>query len=163
MWETIKVILSGSNAWCVILFFIFVFTVLSLFAKNGYISIKTKNLQFGNSEIERTIIRNQTDWAYLYIMALEPKIDVDKQFNFYITRYILERVYDEVVEWITFNHISTNKAYVQIKQEKICALVYGIGVNPILQSKEFTERMYNWTEELITRLLQIREYYEGKK
>ena len=61
-----------------------------------------------------------------------------------------------------FNHISTNKAYVEIKQEKICSLVYGVGINPGLHTPEFKERMYQWTEELITRLVQIREYYEGK-
>lgn len=131
-------------------------------SKSGLFSLKTKNLQIGNSEIERTIIRNQTDLAYLYIMALESKIDADHQFNFYITRYILEKVYDEVIEWITFNHITTAKEYIEIKQEKITYLVNGIGVNPKIQTKEFKERMNGWTKELIERLVQVRELYERR-
>lgn len=160
--DGLKEILTSPNAWLFLLFLIIMLVMFIKMSKAGLFSLKTKNLQIGNSEIERTIIRNQTDLAYLYIMALEAKIDADHQFNFYITRYILEKVYDEVIEWITFNHITTAKEYIEIKQEKITYLVNGIGVNPKIQTKEFKERMNGWTKELIERLVQVRELYERK-
>lgn len=160
MWETIGNVFTSSNAWFITIFLIFALVLFLLLVKKGVLRINTKSLQLGTTEIERTIIRNQADLAYLYIMALEPKIDKDKKFNFFITRYILEKVYDEVIEWITFNHITTAKEYVEIKQEKVIYLVNGIGVNPIVQTKEFHERMKEWTKELIERLVQVRELYE---
>lgn len=160
--DGLKEILISPNAWLFLVFLSIVIVVFVKLSKAGLFSLKTKNLQIGNSEIERTIIRNQADLAYLYIMALESKIDSDHQFNFYITRYILEKVYDEVIEWITFNHITTAKEYIEIKQEKITYLVNGIGVNPKIQTKEFKERMNGWTKELIERLVQVRELYERK-
>lgn len=160
--DGLKEILISPNAWLFLVFLSIVIVMFVKLSKAGLFSLKTKNLQIGNSEIERTIIRNQADLAYLYIMALESKIDSDHQFNFYITRYILEKVYDEVIEWITFNHITTAKEYIEIKQEKITYLVNGIGVNPKIQTKEFKERMNGWTKELIERLVQVRELYERK-
>lgn len=160
--DVFKDVLLSPNAWLFLVFLIIVTVFFIKMSKAGLFSLKTKNLQIGNSEIERTIIRNQTDLAYLYIMALESKIDADHQFNFYITRYILEKVYDEVIEWITFNHITNSKEYVEIKQEKIIYLVDGIGVNPSIQTKEFKDRMKGWTKELIERLVQVRELYEKK-
>lgn len=78
----------------------------------------------------------------------------------YLTKYILERVYDKVIEWIIFNHITTNQLYVQDKQENIENLVYTMVVDDDFKTPEFKRRMDNWVKELIEQLVQVKEIYQ---
>ena len=90
----------------------------------------------------------------MFIMSLRSKIITDEsEYNGYLMKYILERCYDKVVEWITFNHLNTKNAYIEIKQEEICSLVYGLGVKEEFKTAEFKHRMQNWTQELIEHLV----------
>lgn len=163
MWNAIKEILTDTNTWQVLLFSSFFIAVIIIAGKNGLLSVKAKGIRLGTDEIERNIIRQQVEWAHLYIMSLQSKIEVDEsRYNGYFTKYILERIYDKTVEWITFNHLHTKNAYIEIKQEEICALVYGLGVKDEFKTPEFKKRMCNWTRELIEHLVQIREIYNNK-
>lgn len=162
MWDAIKGVLTDTNTWQVLLFLVFMVTVIIIAGKKGLLSVKAKGIRLGTDETERNIIRQQTEWAYLYIMSLQSKIETDGAYNGYFTKYILERIYDKTVAWITFNHLHTKNAYIEIKQEEVCALVYSLGVKDEFKTPEFKKRMCNWVRELIEHLVQIREIYNNK-
>ncbi|MBP5422623.1 MAG: hypothetical protein J6Y78_09300 [Paludibacteraceae bacterium] len=164
MWEFLSEFLTKDNGFIILLLLVFVITILviiGLAIKNGHIHLNIKGMKIGTDEAERNIIRRQVEWTHLYIMSLRAKIDCDEsRYGGYLTKYILERCFDKIVEWITFNHISKNSAYVDIKQEEICALVYGLGVADQFKTPEFRERMCKWTKEVIEHLITIREVYQ---
>ena len=149
--------------WCLFLFlclsFVF-FLALVFVARRGLVSFNGKGLQIGNDSHERDIIRQQVKWAHFFITSLAGKINTEQSYNGYFTKYILERVYDEVVEWITFNHITTKGKYIEMKQSAICALVYSFAVKDEFKTPEFEARMKKWTQEVIEGLIDIRETYK---
>ena len=73
---------------------------------------------------------------------------------------IAEMVYDEYVEWITFNHLSTSSAYIEIKQDKIVNLVHSLTQNPAFHTKEFEDQLREDTKQSIEKLVQIRGVYK---
>lgn len=160
-WESIGNVLTSANGAFVLITLIILLILFAIFVKLGIISIHTKNVSVGVDVDELNIVRQQVEWAHIYIMSLSSKIEDDKeQYNGYFTKYILERVYDEVVDWITFNHIRLDSDYISIKQDKICSLVYGFRVQPKFRTPEFKQRMCNWTREVIERLALIRQVYK---
>lgn len=161
MWEAIGNALTSENATSIFVTFIILAIVFFIAVKFGWVKVKTSCLSIGDDERERNIIRQQVEWAHIFITSLSGKITADNsKFNGYFTKYILECVFDEVVDWITFNHLNTSSAYIQIKQDKICALVYSMNVREEFKSPEFHRRMCAWTKEVIEKLVQIREVYK---
>lgn len=157
---SLKEVVTSPNAWLFLLFLVVLVILFIKMSKSGLFKVNTKTLQIGNSEIDRKILEKQNSISYSYIMALEPIIDEDGELQHYITMYMLEKVYDEVIKWIIANHMSTSKEYVQMKQQEITCLVSSLAVNPKVRSKEFMDRIKDWTKELIERLVQVRELYE---
>lgn len=162
MWESIAKILTSENSVKTLIFLAVMILVILFEVRRGNLSFHGKGLKIGTDEKERNIIRQQIEWVHIFIMSLEGKIITDtERYNGYFTKYILERIYDEIVDWITFNHLNNSSAYIEIKQEKICSLVYSMGVKKEFRTKEFKQRMNNWTREVIERLIQIREVYKS--
>lgn len=166
MWEAVSKILTSSNAIQTIIGVIVIILLFIVMIKTGMIKIKTSHVYLGLSESdkERTVIREQCDFTHTYLMGLMSKIekvtsDGKLLHGGYFTRWILEQAYDEFVKWITQNHISTDKAYVHAKQEKIKALVYSMGVRDEFKTREFSERMDRWVAEIIEELVSIRKLY----
>lgn len=160
MWKAISEILTSGNALQVLIFLSVIISIFVILVKNGIVAIKTKHLRIGQAEREREIIRRQVEAAHDFIMSIEGKIDIDtNQCNRYFTKYILERVYDKVIEWIMFNNISNSPMYIQDKQETICNLIYTFPIGSTFKTPEFKKRMQNWTQELIARIVQMREIY----
>ncbi|MCQ2594830.1 MAG: hypothetical protein MJ196_06155 [Treponemataceae bacterium] len=163
MWDAINGILTSGNATAVLLFLGLVILAAIVLVKTNVIAVKTKHLRIGRLENEREIIRRQVETAHSFVMSIEGKIRTDNtNYDGYFTKYILERVYDKVIEWIMFNHISNSPMYIQDKQDTLCNLVYTFEIKDEFKTPEFKERMNNWTAELIARLVQTRELY-GKK
>lgn len=161
MWETIKAVLTGGNAWFILIFLFVVVLVAGVLSRLGLVKIHTRHLQIGNEMTQRELIRRQVETAHTFIMSLEGKIITDGcEYDKYLTKYILERIYDKVIEWIMFNHITTNQLYVQDKQEGICNLVYTMIINDDFKKPEFKVRMNNWTRELIEQLVKVKEIYQ---
>lgn len=160
MWEAISTVLISANAWQVLTFLaieVFIFVVL---VKGGVLAIKTKHFRIGQAETERDTIRRQVEAAHDFIMSIEGKINAHtSHYNGYFTKFVLERVYDKAIEWIVFNHISNTPMYVQDKQDTVCNLVYTFDIGDEFKTPEFKKRMCNWTQELIAKLVQIRELY----
>lgn len=160
MWQAISEVLTSGNALQTLIFLAVLIVLFILLVKSGIVAIKTKHLRIGQAEKEREIIRRQVEAAHDFIMSIEGKIDTDTtQCNRYFTKYVLERVYDKVIEWIMFNNISNSPMYVQDKQSTICNLIYTFPIGAIFKTPEFKKRMQNWTAELIARLVQTREIY----
>ena len=114
---------------------------------------------------ERAVVRNQVNQAKLFTMALENKIlaMVDKPSdNGYYVKYILECVYDKIVEWIMYNHIENTDEYIESKQWEIQSLVYSFNPPDQFKTPEFKERMDKWTAEIIGRMVSIRKLYSKK-
>ena len=160
MWEAISKIATGENSivafgFCLIIFFAFIVLV-----KTGVISLTTKNLRIGADEKERTIIRSQIEWVKLYCDGLESRIPHPEGYNKYRGLYVLERLYDEIITWITFNHITTNDSYIEIKQNKVINLVNALTEKPEFQSEEFRNMIKDEMKFVIYKLLQIRELYK---
>jgi hypothetical protein len=164
MWQAISEVLRSGNALQVLIFLTVIMIFFVLLVKSGIIAIKTKHLRIGQAEREREIIRRQVEAAHDFIMSIEGKLDADtNQCNKYFTRYILERVYDKVIEWVMFNNISNSPMYVEDKQETICNLIYTFPIGSTFKTPEFKKRMKNWTQELIARLVQMREIYNKER
>lgn len=163
MWEAIQNVLISKNGLAVILLIIVIVIMAIRLGKHGLLNIHTKHVSIGDDERERTILREQCDYVHTYLMGLSGKVNVmlegKLQYNGYFTKYILEVIYDEFVRWITFNHISTEEAYIHAKQMKLCSLIYSMDINQCFKTREFQERMNKWTSEVIHELVHIRKLY----
>ena len=162
MWEAVAKVLTNSNALLVLIFLMIFTLILIVLAASGLVQINTGSFKMGADSRERDIIRQQTDWSHTYILGLKSQIVADeKVHNGYLTLYMLESTYDEVVKWIVFNHINLESDYVSIKQEQIKSMIHS---QPDIQSqyktKEFDKKVDKWVEELITRLVKIRKVYK---
>ena len=145
--------------------------VLLVLVKVGKIKVHTDHLSIGNmpteskeAYYERKIVQEQSDFAHAYLMGLVGKItdacpDKTLMHDGWMTKCILEYAYDEFVNWIHYNHISSDEAYVSVKQAKICSLIYAQPVRPEFKTPEFQERMKNWVKEIIVELVRIRKAY----
>lgn len=157
MWEAIGNVLTSSNAIPVLIVCGAAIVVLSILGKYGLLNIHTKNFTLGVSDKERQIIRNQLEFAESFCMSFKiPKVE---GYNEYIGKYILERMYDEVVKWISFNHITDDDVYVHIKQEKVFNLIQTLAQREEYKSDEFKELVDKGVETLIKELIKIRKYY----
>lgn len=164
MWESIKDILTSSNgiAVSIILLFILIillFVIIKL-VNRGYLRIHGKHIKMGKGISERELIRRQVEVAHEFVMSIEGKLDsAQLKYDGYFLKFILERVYDKVIEWIIFNHITTNQLYIQDKQETVCNLIYGLNIDKEFKTPEFKKRVCNWTKELIEKLVQTKTLY----
>jgi cell division protein FtsI/penicillin-binding protein 2 len=165
MWDAIAKVLTNSNALLVLIFLVIFFLLFVLLARTGLVQIHTNSFRMGADTRERDIVRQQTEWAHIYVTGMRGTVDdLCKNvagYDPYITMYILERMYSEVVEWITYNHINLDSDYISIKQDKIKALLASLTVKPeVFTSKQFYRKVDEWTEEIIHKLVKIREVYK---
>ena len=161
MWETIKEVLLSANAWLILIFIAFMVFVIIRMSQTGLLSIKAKGLRLGSDEKELTVVRNQSQWSYLYIMSLKGKLidDSSDEKIKLICENVLEKVYDKVIDWITYNHINSSNSYIQIKQSEIKCLIYSQDIEEQFKTPEFEQRMNAWVKEAILKLIDIRKEY----
>lgn len=160
MWEVIEHLLNGSNAIAILLFMVFVVIVLAILSKKGLISINTSTIQIGAADRERDIIRQQVEWIHMHVQGFENSLDKVEGYNEWLGRYIAEKVYDEYVSMITFNHISASPAYVDIKADKLISIVHKYASKDEYKSEEFDETIRRDTRDCIEKLIQIRKVYK---
>lgn len=161
MWEAIRDVLTSTNASMVMASLLILVVIISVLSRKGILSINTKGLTLGADIQERDIIRQQIEWAHTYIAGLYSFIQpmTDNRYNGYFTKFILEQVFTEVVNWISFNHIKLDSDYVSVKQAVVKSIVYGYDIDPIFKTPKFEKQIDAWTEELIKKLATIREVY----
>lgn len=158
MWESIGNVLTSNNAIAVLITLLILVIVAAVLAKVGIFQFKGKGVTIGGDEDERAIIRQQTEWTQLFIQSMQ-QLPIFEDSDMYHTLYILEKVFDEVLSWIVFNHISDSENYISIKQEKIWNLIQTLVTDKKFTSTEFKQVIYDNTEVLIKRLVYIRKNY----
>lgn len=159
MWDFIKAVSTSVYIIPVLVFTLIVLLIVILLVKKGLISVNTKAVRVGTSESERAIIRQQIEWVHLHCDSLEKSLPHPQNYDIWRGKYILERMYDEIVDWITFNHICTSEGYISIKQERIWATIQSLVRKEEFSTPEFKEFIYKDTEYIIRRLVHIRQVY----
>ena len=160
MWETIGSILTSPNAFVVLIFLAFVAVIVFILVKSGVLKISTSAVQLGASDIERNIIRQQLDYVLLHLNGLEATLAKPEGYNEYLGQLIVEKMFDEYVNWITFNHINKSSAYVELKQDRIISILRQYTVKEEFQTEEFENMIREDTKKTIEALIRIREVYK---
>ena len=161
MWDAIAKILTNSNALLVLIFLSMFVVILIILAMSGLVRIDTGSFKMGADNKERDIIRQQVEWSHSYIMGIESELSANNnELDEYLAKYILEVIFDEIIAWVVFNHINLESDYINIKQEKIKSIIKTMNVKPQYQSKDFFKKTDRWTEEIIRKLVKIREVYK---
>ena len=158
MWESISSVLTSGNAVAVLLTLIVLIIILAILAKKGIFQFNGKGVTIGDNEDERAVIRQQTEWSQLFIQSMR-QLPIFEGSDTYHTMYILEKAFDEVLNWIVFNHISDSENYISIKQEKVWNLIQTLVSDKKFTTEEFKQVIYDNTETLIKRLVHIRKNY----
>ena len=158
MWQAIEKILLSDNSTIILFFLIVIMLLLAHFSKKGVFKWHTEKLTIGVSENERAIIRQQVEWAELEIESLA-FTERFNNVNEWRTKFILEKLFDEVLQWIIFNHITDSPEYISIKQEKIWNLTQTFVIKDEFKSEEFKDFIYEEVEKIIKRLVFLRRQY----
>jgi hypothetical protein len=162
MWEAIKDVLISTNGIfiaCILLVLLLVVIILTVkMSKAGLLNIDTKHFKLSNKISDRELIRRQIEKGYDYVMSMKGKIKVDKDKEVLFDN-ILEKIYDKVIEWIIFNHITINQLYIQDKQGTILNLIYSLPISDKFKTPEFKQRVCGWVKELIEQLVCVKELY----
>ena len=159
MWQAIQGILTSGKAVIGIGALVILFAIL---AKKGLISFKGHGLKVGHSdEEERTIIRTQIQWAEAdvetMLREIMNKFSKDGNINEYKARYTIEKVLDELVKIVIFNHITLEPQYIQLKQDLVWSVVSKINPEPTWNVLEPVVK--DRVEVAIRNLYEIRQYY----
>ena len=166
--ETLATILTSKDFLSSIPSVILLVIAIVILGKILHVKVHTSHLTIGGEPAERwterKIIQEQSDFTHEYLMGLISKVtalapDGKLQYDGWFARCIIEDIYDEIVRWITYNHITEDEAYISTKQNKICSTIYKYNVAPPYKTPEFQERVKNWVHELIIELVRIRKVY----
>lgn len=160
MWQFLREVLHSPNATVAFFFILIVIVVAAFLSKSGLLTVKTEKIQLGAADREREILRQQIEWIRLHCEALESEMKKPENYNAWRGKYIVSRVYDEYVDWITFNHLSTSSSYIEIKQDRIVNMVSKLTDDPLFHSDEFEEFLRRDVKNCIEKLIQIRTIYK---
>lgn len=158
MWQAIEKILLSDNSATVLFFLVIIILLLAHLSNKGVFKWHTEKLTIGASENERAIIRQQVEWTELEIESLA-SAEIFSHVDEWRTKYILEKIFDEVLQWIIFNHIKDSPEYISIKQEKIWNMTQTLVVREEFRSDEFKDFIYKEVDKIIKRLIFLRRQY----
>lgn len=160
MYETVEHVLVSSNAAIVLIFLAFIAVIAVILARKGILNIHTSAVQLGAADQERDIIRQQLEWVRVHLEGVESSMSKPEGYNQWLGKYVVEAVYDEYVDWITFNHINASPAYVEIKQDKLVSLIRKLVTRDEFKTPEFEDMIREDTRQCIEKLIQIRKVYK---
>lgn len=161
--EVIRDILTSSNGVLIAVLFVILVVIC---IKYGNIKIKTDKVKFGvdSGELERAIMRNQKEWVKLSLEAFERSMPKFEGYNQDRGTLIIEKVYDEMIDWIMLNHIRTEKKYIEAKQTKVWNIVQKWAVNDEIRTESFRKKVDKKVREVIEMMVEIREdYYKNEE
>ena len=156
--EAVKDILTSSNGVVIAILFILLLLVCM---KYGNIKVNTDKIQLGidSSEAERAIMRNQKDWCKLSLEAFERNMPKFDGYDTIRGQLVLEKIYDEMVDWIMLNHIRTEPKYVEIKQANVWNIVQKWTIDEHFKTEEFHEILNKHVKTDIEMMVKIRKDY----
>ena len=162
MWQALQGILTSDNFWKVTISIGALVVLFAVLVKKRLISFKGHGLKVGHSdEEERTIIRTQIQWAEAdvetMLREIMNKFSKDNNINEYKARYTIEKVLDELVKIVIFNHITLEPQYIQLKQDLVWSVVSKINPEPVWNALEPIVK--DRVEVAIRNLYEIRQYY----
>lgn len=162
--------LNGPNGLLIALLLAFIAICIIIGAKHSLVKIHTERIDIGrqSSDNERKILRYQKDWVHLECMAFEEKVPHNFEgYDKWKARCVIERIYDEIVDWIMLNHIEDTERYVKLKQEIVWNIILTSTDHKVLRSNNFKKEVDAKIAQVITHLITIREQYSnnagGKK
>lgn len=158
MWQAIEKILLSDNSATVLFFLVIIILLLAHLSNKGVFKWHTEKLTIGASENERAIIRQQVEWAELEIESLA-SMEIFSHVDEWRTKYILEKMFDEILQWIIFNHIKDSPEYISIKQEKIWNMTQTLVIREEFRSDAFKDFIYKEVDKIIKRLIFLRRQY----
>ena len=162
--EWLASVLTSSNAIPIIIIVVLLVVIIAILAKKGIVSFKGKGLTVGNCDderdIERTIIRSQIQYVKSAVSDFYDDIPDFPNRDEWRLKYICERIISVFTNIISFNHISREKIYTEMKQSEIWAVIINNTTSDIMTSDEFKNVVYTKTAEILDKLISIREYYK---
>ena len=162
--EWLASVLTSSNAIPIIIIVVLLVVIIAILAKKGIVSFKGKGLTVGNGnderDIERTIIRSQIQYVKSAVSDFYDDIPNFDGRDEWRLKYICERIISVFTNIISFNHISREKIYTEMKQSEIWAVIINNTASEIMTSDEFKNVVYAKTAEILDKLISIREYYK---
>lgn len=162
--EWLASVLTSSNAIPIIIIVVLLVVIIAILAKKGIVSFKGKGLTVGNGnderDIERTIIRSQIQYVKSAVSDFYDDIPDFPNRDEWRLKYICERIISVFTNIISFNHISREKIYTEMKQSEIWAVIINNTASEIMTSDEFKNVVYTKTAEILDKLISIREYYK---
>ena len=162
--EWLASVLTSSNAIPIIIIAVLLVVIIAILAKKGIVSFKGKGLTVGNGhderDIERTIIRSQIQYVKSAVSDFYDDIPNFEGRDEWRLKYICERIISVFTNIISFNHISREKIYTEMKQSEIWAVIINNTTSDIMTSDEFKDTVYTNVAEILDKLISIREYYK---
>lgn len=161
MWAALQGILTSDNFWKSVIGIGALVILLAVLVKKGLISFKGKGLKVGvSNEEELAVVRTQIQWCEADCEAMLRDISntfSETEMDEYKAKYTVERVLDELVKIVIFNHICLEPQYVKLKQDLVWSVVSSINPEPIWNNLEpiVKERV----GAAIRTLYEIRMYY----
>lgn len=159
MWESIQGILTSDNFFKSVIGIGILVILLAILAKKGLISFKGKGLKVGNSDTERTIIRNQIMFVKTEISDFYNRIPNFEGRDEWRLKYIMEKCLDVIVDAISLNHLTLEPVYVDLKCRAVWDEVLQNADNTNILTDDFKKVVYDETKHIIEKLIEIREYY----
>lgn len=158
--DWLATILTSPNAVKLSIVVLITIVVLAVIVKLGIFSFKDDKIRIGKyQDKERSIIRQQLEYANNICDAFTNSKNLPKDSDKYRIKYICDEIYCEIVKWISFNHITTDETYIEIKQNIVWSIITSLTEQDFYQSEEFHKSVNESIHKLITKLVYIRTYY----
>ena len=166
MWQAIQEVLTSDNFWKSVIGIGVLVILLAILVKKGLISFKGHGLNVGTTnEEELSIVRTQIQWCEAdcnnMLRELIKKLPEGTSMNEYKAKYTIEKVLDELVKIIIFNHITLEPTYIKLKQDLIWSVVSNI--NPEPEWNQLEDIVKERVEVAIRTLYETRQYYNKGK
>lgn len=162
--EWLASVINGKNAIPIIIIAILLIVIIAILAKKGIVSFNGFGLKIDNGDeerdIERTIIRSQIQYVKSAVSDFYDDIPNFEGRDEYRLRFICEKIISVFTDIISFNHISREKIYTEMKQASVWAVIINNTTADIMTSDEFKDVVYTKTAEMLDKLIEIREYYK---
>lgn len=159
MWDALQGILTSDNFWKTTVGIGALVILFAILVKKGLISFKGKGLKVGNSDTERTIIRNQIMFVKTEISDFYNKVPDFEGRDEWRLRYIMEKCLDVLVDAISLNHLTLEPVYVNLKCRAVWDEVLQNSDNTSILTDDFKKVVYDETKHIIEKLIEIRGYY----
>lgn len=130
--------------------------------KKGYISLDLKGIKVGVAENERRIMRQQMEYCSLICTTFINQQKLPPECDEFHVKWVNELLFDEMVKWVCYNHITDDRFYIENKQEIIWAIIVSNTEKDFFHSDQLKKAVTDEVERIIKHLVEIRKFYSKK-